>query len=88
MLELEARQLKTYRFFYFRKVCPLCKRTVLPSYDSDDSDSEEAPLLRNERVEHQNEGIPDRRLGKRLILIYFGSFQHTFCLHGIFQQNN
>ena len=33
----------------FRKVCPLCKRTVLPSSDdSDVSDSEEAPLLENE----------------------------------------
>ena len=37
-------------------MCPLCKRTVLPSSDdSDVSDSEEAPLLENEVT--PNEGI-------------------------------
>ena len=35
--------------YCFRKVCPLCKRTVLPSSDdSDVSESEDAPLLENE----------------------------------------
>ena len=40
----------------FRKVCPLCKRTVLPSSDdSEVSESEEAPLLENE-VRQPNQG--------------------------------
>jgi len=42
-----------------RKVCPLCKRTVLPSSDdSDVSDSEEAPLLENEVTPNEDERTP------------------------------
>jgi len=43
-----------------RKVCPLCKRTVLPSSDdSEVSESEEAPLLENEvRQPNQVEETP------------------------------
>ena len=42
--------------FNFRKVCPLCKRTVLPSSESEDSESEEAPLLPNNTNDNENEG--------------------------------
>lgn len=38
-----------------RKVCPLCKRTVLPSDDSEDSESEEAPLLPAEPTQNDNQ---------------------------------
>ena len=43
--------------YCFRKVCPLCKRTVLPSSDdSDVSESEDAPLLENEAGQNR-EGL-------------------------------
>jgi E3 ubiquitin-protein ligase RNF13 len=39
-----------------RKVCPLCKRTVLPSSDdSDVSESEDAPLLENEAGQNRED---------------------------------
>ena len=40
-------------------MCPLCKRTVLPSDDSEDSESEEAPLLANQDNQNDSEGSHD-----------------------------
>ena len=51
-------------------MCPLCKRTVLPSDDSEDSDSEEAPLLPATDAQNDNEGSQlDSRSGSREITI-------------------